>query len=131
MRNCNFTPFYKVQLKDGFWKDRYNLNKDVSISAVKMRFEDTARFDAMRFNYLKTGKWIHYFYDSDVAKWIEGVAYLLEQHREELSDLEKFIDELVDCMAAAQRDDGYLNAYHQQIEPQNIFKDRTHHECLP
>ena len=128
MRNCNFTPFYKVQLKDGFWKDRYNLNKNVSIPAVKMQFEDTARFDAMRFNYLKTGKWIHYFYDSDVAKWIEGVSYLLERHREELSDLEKFIDELVDCMAAAQRDDGYLNAYHQQIEPQNIFKDRTHHE---
>ena len=128
MKNGKFTPFYNVWLKDGFWQDRYNLNKDVSIAAVQARFEDTARFDAMRFNYHKNGKKIHFFYDSDVAKWIEGVAYLLEQHRDEFSETEKFIDEIVDCMAAAQRDDGYLNSFHQQIEPQNIFKIRDHHE---
>lgn len=95
---------------------------------MRDRFEETARFDAMRFNYLKTGKKPHIFYDSDVAKWVEGVAYIMEHDRESMKENEKLIDEMVDAMAEAQREDGYLNSYHQQIEPEKIFKIRTNHE---
>ena len=128
MKKNDFVSFRDVTLEDGFWKDRYDLNKNVSISSVRDRFEETFRFDAMRFNYLKKGNRIHYFYDSDVAKWIEGVAYLIEHDRQACAEHEALIDEIVDCMAAAQRDDGYLNSYHQQIAPKEIFKIRDHHE---
>ena len=128
MQKESFVPFFEVSLKDGFWRDRYLLNKDVSISAVKARFGESARFDALRFNYLKNGKPLHIFYDSDAAKWIEAVAYLLRTHREELAEEETFIDELVDCMGKAQREDGYLNSYFQQIEPQNVYAGRNNHE---
>ena len=73
MKKNDFVSFRDVTLEDGFWKDRYDLNKNVSISSVRDRFEETFRFDAMRFNYLKKGNRIHFFYDSDVAKWIGEV----------------------------------------------------------
>ncbi len=128
MKKEGFIPFSCVKLEGGFWRDRYNLNKNVSIAAVKARFEDTARFDALRFNYLKTGKHLDMVYDSDVAKWIEAVAYLMENRREEFAEEERFIDELIDCMSNAQREDGYLNPYFQQKAPELIYKNRNYHE---
>ena len=128
MQNEKFVPFWNVKLHDGFWKERYDLNKNVSIQSVRDRFEDSGRMDALRFNYLKTTKKPHYFYDSDVAKWIEGVAYIMETDRASMAEHEKLIDELVNCMEAAQRDDGYLNSYFQQLDPENIFTLRDKHE---
>ena len=128
MKKNDFVSFRDVVLEDGFWKDRYDLNKNVSIKSVRDRFEETFRFDALRFNYLKKAGRLHVFYDSDAAKWIEGVAYLIEHDREAMKEHEALVDELVDCMAAAQRDDGYLNSFFQQIDPQNIFKKRDCHE---
>ena len=94
MENNKIVSFRDVKLADGFWKNRYELNKNVSIGAVRNKFEESARFDALRFNYLKNGRAIHYFYDSDAAKWIEGVAYLIEHDRASQKDNEAFIDEL-------------------------------------
>ena len=128
MKNERFVPLWDVDLHDGFWKDRYDLNKDVSIQSVRDRFEDSGRNDALRFNFLKTGKKPHHFYDSDVAKWIESVAYIMEKDRASMKEHEALIDELVDCMEAAQRENGYLNSYFQQIDPENIFTVRDKHE---
>lgn len=123
-----FISFRDVDFSDGFWKKRYELNKNISVENVKKQFESSGRFDAMRFNYLKTGIKPHIFYDSDVAKWIEAVAYLIMKDRNAMKENEKFCDELIDAMEKAQRDDGYLNSTHQQIEPNLIFKDRGRHE---
>ena len=128
MKASRFVPFWNVDLHDGFWKDRYDLNKNVSLESVLARFEDSGRMDALRFNYHKNAVRPHHFYDSDVAKWIEGVAYVMEQDRDAMADYEVVIDHLIDCMERAQRDDGYLNSFHQQIEPQNIFRLRDRHE---
>ena len=128
MKKYENVSFRDVDLKDGFWLKRYLLNKNVSLESVKNRFEETARFDALRFNYLKNGRKPHIFYDSDVAKWIEAVAYIMEKDRDSMRENEKFIDELIDCMANAQRDDGYLNSTFQQITPDKIFRNRGKHE---
>jgi len=128
MKNSNFVSFEKVDLQSGFWQDRYNLNKQVSIKNVRDRFEESHRFDALRFNFLKNGHRPHVFFDSDVAKWMEGVAYLIAKDAESMRDHEALCEELIDCMEAAQRPDGYLNSTFQQIKPDQIFKDRGQHE---
>lgn len=128
MKNTNFVPFTHVSFKDGFWKRRYDLNAKVSIPNVKKQFEDSGRFDALRFNLVQTGRAPHFFYDSDAAKWIEAIGYLIQKDPEGYKEEEKFIDEIVDCMERAQRPDGYLNSFHQQCEPHNIFKIRDRHE---
>ena len=56
MKKTSFVSFAKVDFKSGFWHDRYELNKQVSIQNVRKRFEETGRMDALRFNYLKNGK---------------------------------------------------------------------------
>ena len=56
MKIVDFIPFQSVTLTDGFWKDRSDLNKNVSLANVRKRFEESGRFDALRFNYHKNGK---------------------------------------------------------------------------
>lgn len=49
------------------------------------------------------------FQDSDVAKWLEAVAWSLCQKPD--AELEKTADEIIELIAAAQCEDGYLNTY--------------------
>ncbi len=49
------------------------------------------------------------FQDSDAAKWIEAAAFSLISYPDE--KLERTVDELVDIIADAQDEDGYLNTY--------------------
>ncbi len=50
------------------------------------------------------------FQDTDVAKWLEAVAYSLA--KKENRELEKTADEAIDLIARAQCEDGYLNTYY-------------------
>ena len=78
MEKLKNIEFSSVKFENGFWKYRYDLNKDVSLKSVYEQFEKTGRFDALRFNYQKDKKFYpDVYYDSDVAKWIEAVAYLI------------------------------------------------------
>ncbi|MCQ2385201.1 MAG: glycoside hydrolase family 127 protein, partial [Clostridia bacterium] len=128
MNKVSFVPFTQVDLENGFWAERYALNKRVSVENVKLRFEETGRFDALRFNFLKTGRRPHIFYDSDVAKWMEAVAYLAAKDPDSQKDNLALCEELIDCMEKAQREDGYLNSAHQQLTPETIFRNRGDHE---
>jgi len=116
-----------VDLLPGFWEKRYQTNAETSMKHVLDRFEETGRMDALRFCY-DGKKPLHIFYDSDVAKWIESVAYLLVKDRPKYAEYERIVDELVESMKTHQAETGYLNSYFQQIEPQNIFTRRADHE---
>lgn len=49
------------------------------------------------------------FQDTDVAKWLEAVGFVLSFQRDE--KLEKLADETIDLIGKAQQPDGYLNTY--------------------
>lgn len=49
------------------------------------------------------------FQDSDAAKWLEAAAYSLANFPD--AELEATADKLIDIIAAAQDEDGYLNTY--------------------
>lgn len=55
------------------------------------------------------------FQDTDVAKWLEAVAYSLATNRDE--KLEHIADEVIDLIAEAQCEDGYINTYFTIKEP--------------
>lgn len=61
------------------------------------------------------------FADSDLAKWLETVAYSLETVPN--PELEKTADEVIDLIAAAQCDDGYINTYFTLVEPEQRWKN--------
>lgn len=128
MKNLEFE---NIKIKDGFWKFYSDLNRNVTTKSVYDRFKETGRFDALRCNWREGDpNKPHMFWDSDVVKWIEGVAYLIEESPE--PELEALVDEMIDNIAANQRVDGYFNSYFLSVEPSKIFTNRDWHElyCL-
>lgn len=74
----------------------------------------------------------HLFWDSDLAKWIEGACYLLSECPEEageLKDIDEAVKELVDMIRGAQQDDGYLNIHFTVVDKGGRFTNlRDLHE---
>ena len=107
MKKLTNLYFKNVKILDGFWKWRYDINRNVSVRAVYNRFEETGRFDALRFNYREGKEFPHVFYDSDVSKWIDAVGYLIMNDGGYEKEQE-IIDALVVDMAKNQLPDGYI-----------------------
>lgn len=128
---CKNLTYDKVDLTKGFWKEKQDLIRNVTVHNVYKRFSETGRFAAMKLNW-KEGEpnCPHVFWDSDVAKWVEGVAYLLKKQRDPV--LEAIIDEIADDIERGRSKDGYFNSYYLTIEPENRFTVRSKHElyCL-
>ena len=61
------------------------------------------------------------FQDSDVYKWLEAVAYTLARVPED-KVLRKTADSVVELIAAAQEEDGYLGTYFTTEAPARKFK---------
>ncbi len=67
------------------------------------------------------------FQDSDLAKWLEAVAYSLSY--EDNPELKKTADEAIALVERAQQKDGYLNTYFTVKEPGKQFTNlREGHE---
>ncbi len=124
-----YTPidFTKVDINGGFWKRRQQINRDTTVYTVERRFEDTGRFATFRFDW-KEGEpnKPDIYWDSDVAKWMEAVAYLLEKGP--APDLEKKVDDLVDLIVKNQDPNGYFNVFFTVVKPEERFLHRTDHE---
>ena len=119
--------FSQVNITGGFWKAMQDKNMNTTINAVYDRFYDTGRIEAMKCNW-KEGmdKKPHFFWDSDVAKWIEGAAYILAKHEDK--ELETKVEEIIDSIEENQGEDGYYNVYFTVVEPENRFTNRDYHE---
>lgn len=55
------------------------------------------------------------FQDTDLAKWLEAVAYSLALRPDE--ELERLADSAIDLIGRAQQEDGYLDTYYTIKEP--------------
>ena len=119
--------FASTRITGGFWKQKQDLVRKVTTKAVYDRFTDTGRIEAFKFAW-KEGmpNQPHFFWDSDVAKWMEGVAYQIALKPD--ARLEKKIDALVDEIAKNQQPDGYFNIFFTVIDPAHRFFNRDWHE---
>lgn len=120
-------PFSAVDITGGFWHTWQALNRDVTIHAVYDRFRETGRFDALRCGWKEGMEHRpHIFWDSDVAKWMEAAAYLIEKQPE--PELEKILEETISVIEDHQMPDGYFNSYFITCEPTQRFQRRMDHE---
>lgn len=127
MQHYEAVPFSAVELNSGFWQYRQKLNREITVPAVRNRFMDTGRFDAFRLNWREGMKnKPHIYWDSDVAKWMEAVAYLLAKQPE--PEQQALVEELIDRIEKGQGEDGYFNIYFTNIEPDKRFLNRRAHE---
>ena len=77
---------------------------------------------------LSKGEYYGYvFQDSDVAKWLEAVAYRLTTDPDPA--LESIADGVIEIIGKAQQADGYLNTYYTVAQPGKRWTDeRRRHE---
>ena len=69
----------------------------------------------------------HLFWDSDIAKWIEGACYFL--HTQPHTQIESAIHDLVQMIANAQQPDGYINIHYTVVAPKQRWSNlRDMHE---
>ena len=120
-------PFEHVELTGGYLYGKQELNRKTTIHAVYDRFLETGRFAAFDFNYKEgDAQKPHWFWDSDVAKWLEAAACIIRKHPSPA--LERIIDETVEKIKAHQAQDGYFNIYHTMVEPEMRWRERQRHE---
>jgi DUF1680 family protein len=130
LSNISKPPLHQVKIKDAFWGYYINLIREVVVpyqwEALNDRVENAERSGAVNNFKIAAGLAEGEFYgmvfqDSDVAKWLEAVAYLL--HVQPNPKLEKIADEMIDVVALAQHEDGYLNTYYTLKEPQGRWSN--------
>jgi len=123
--------YRNVDITDGFWANRQKTNREATVNAVYDRFDDTGRITAFNVNW-KEGEpnQPHFYWDSDVAKWMEGAAAILS--KDNIPELEEKIEWLIDKIEENQQPDGYFNIYYILFGEGKRFVNRDHHElyCL-
>ncbi len=122
-----FVDYSKTVIDSGIWKKKQDMIRTTTIYSVYDRFKETGRFDAFKCDW-KEGMPFkpHIFWDSDVAKWIESVAYLTKKKRDK--NLETIVDKTVSLIEKNQSPDGYFNIYFTVVQPDKRFTYRSHHE---
>lgn len=107
-----------IKITDKFWGNYIELCRTKMIpyqwEALNDRIEGAEPSGCIR-NFriaagLEEGEFYgHKFQDSDVAKWIEAVAYTLVNYPDE--SLEATADKAIDLIVSAQQENGYLDTY--------------------
>lgn len=110
-----------VKLKDPVFAPRKELAIGPMLKSVIQRTIETGRISAFDLQW-KEGDPCkpHVFWDSDVAKVLEGMAYILAIKPD--LELEVLYDNWVERIVNAQQGDGYLNVYFTVVEPEKRFK---------
>jgi hypothetical protein len=120
-------PFTAVHLDDEFWAPRIETNRKVTIPYAFGKCEETGRVEnfvraakKLRGEKLKDDKVRGYsFDDTDIYKILEGASFGLSVKAD--PKMEKYLDELIAKIAAAQEPDGYL------FTARTINPEKPHH----
>ena len=135
-----FAPLGSVKIRDGFWSRYQDIAKEKIIPyqwrVLNDQVPDTEPSHAIA-NFriaagLEKGDFHGYvFQDSDVAKWLEAVAYRLTIAPD--AALEQTADGVIDLIGQAQEEDGYLvqkkvkgDMYHQSPRLPRALLRRAH-----
>ena len=126
-------PLRNVEISRGFWGERQGVNRAATIPAIYQKLEETGRVASWAMagpaerppSHERIG--VRVFWDSDSGKWLEAAAYSLATHPD--PELEATADALIEAIAGAQFDDGYLNTYFPAHFPEGQWANlRDNHE---
>lgn len=120
----------QISVKDDFWSHYQELVLDVVIPYQEKILNDEIpgieKSHALANFRIAAGLEEGEFYgmvfqDSDVAKWLEGVAYSLAIRPD--AALEERADRVIEIIEKAQQPDGYLNTYFTIKEPEHRWQN--------
>lgn len=117
-------PLQNIKISDNFWTKYTKLVKDVIIpyqwDILNDRIEDAEPSYCLNNFRIAAGEKEGefggaVFQDTDVAKWLEAVAFTLSTTKDEA--LESIADDVIDLIGRAQDKNGYINTYFTIKEP--------------
>lgn len=120
----------KIQIDDPFWSKHVDLVKDTIIpyqwNAMNDRIPDAEPSHCLDNFEIAAGRKSGEFYgavfqDTDIAKWLEAVGFSLAANED--SELEATADQVIELIAEAQQEDGYLDTYFIIKEPDRKWKN--------
>lgn len=124
MRRMNPLSLQQVNIDDVFWSSRQTLIRDTvvpyqwaALNDALPGAEPSHTIENLRIA-AGDSQGEYYgmvFQDSDAAKWLETVGYVLATRRDE--ELERIADDLIALLERAQQADGYLNSYFTVAKP--------------
>lgn len=115
----------KVKINDAFWSKHVNLVKDAIIpyqwDAINDRIADAEPSHCLENFAIAAGRKEGEYYgavfqDTDIAKWLEAVGFTLASVEDK--ELEATADAVIDLIAEAQQENGYLDTYFIIKEPE-------------
>lgn len=115
------------RITGGLWAERRRVNRDVSVPAGWDRLHEAGNFHNMELAAGRTtGDYVNDlpFLDSDLYKWLEGVAWVLadpELDASTASTLRDQAKQTEELLRAAQAEDGYLDSHFQVRFPGERF----------
>ncbi len=116
MRKLQPIPMDRVKLTGGLLAERQKINAEVTAPLIYEKCRDTGRIEALNCRWDGTEEHRpHPFWDSDIGKMAEAVSYALAFQPN--PELEEKLDRVIDLLAQAQEEDGYLNTYYESCEP--------------
>jgi len=113
-------PFTAVRVQDSFWSPRLETNRLVTLWHDLKKCEENGQLH----NFAKAGGLMSGEFrtrpprDSDIYKIIESASYMLAVQPD--AALEKYLDELIAQIAAAQEADGYLYTARRLLPPDKM-----------
>lgn len=119
-------PGNAVAFDGGIWAKRQAANRASALPHGFRMLEQAGNFQNLRLSAerAETGYRGPVFMDSDVYKWIEAASF--ELSRQPNAELEGLIEQAIDAIEPAQREDGYLNTYYTVAEPGRRWIDFGH-----
>ncbi len=109
-----------TNITEGFWEEIQRRILQVTLPIEYEQCLKTGRISALECDWKPGDPYQpHFFWDSDIAKWIEAASYSLALCWDE-SLIEK-VDKIVDSIEKAQQEDGYFNIYYTVVEPGQRF----------
>ncbi len=123
----NPIPFQHVTVDGGLWKQKQDMVRHTTVRAVYDRFSETHRFEALKLRWKPGDPDLpHIFWDSDAAKWIESVAYLLAKEPD--PELETLAENAIADILQNADENGYFNCHFLVTEQDKRFQLRDCHE---
>ena len=136
MRKYKSVPFSEVNITGAFWNERLETVLTKTIPSQHKMLKKWDILDSIKLPKpvppltqprAMDGFTVQVFWDSDIGKWIEAASYGLNHRRD--ATIEAQIESIIDDLEAAQAEDGYLNCWYQQREPENRWTNlRDNHE---
>ena len=119
-----------VRWTGGFWKQKFDLVKDVTIPQMWKFFDEGGVSHWKNFQIaggLAEGEWSgRSWHDGDFYKWLEAVAHVYCATRD--PKLDRHMDQVIEVIAKVQQPDGYLSTEIILEQKKERFEDIHRHE---